>query len=105
MHNRAWLLALIVLCPSCRHASRMAPVRAAAAQSDWVDLTPQMELRIESAYYRDGVPKQGLEGYLGTETAHVQVRSRGLRLLSIDHVLKPHPREQAPVERMIPASQ
>jgi hypothetical protein len=64
-----------------------------------------MQLRIENAYYRDGLPKHGINGYLGTETAHYQVRARGIRLLSVENVLKPHPREQPPVQELIPASQ
>jgi hypothetical protein len=55
-----------------------------------------MELRIQNANYRDGFPKHGTDGYLGTETAHYQVRNRGVRLLSVDDALRPHPREQPP---------
>jgi hypothetical protein len=64
-----------------------------------------MQLRIENAYYRDGFPKHGTNGYLGTETAHYQVRARGFRLLSVENVVKPHPREQPPVQELIPAAQ
>ena len=63
-----------------------------------------MELRIQNAYYRDGLPKQGVDGYLGTETAHFQVRERGVRLLSVENLLKPHPREEPPVQELIPPS-
>jgi hypothetical protein len=34
-----------------------------------MELRPQMELRIENAYYRKGMPKRGLDGFLGTEIA------------------------------------
>lgn len=88
-----------------RQGARITPPRANAAQSGWVDLRPQMELRIQNAYYRDGFPKHGIDGYLGTETAHFQVRARGFRLLAVENLLKPHPREQPPVQELIPESQ
>ena len=101
------LLIVLFLCASCarRHVVAVAPPRLNATQSNWVDLHPQMQLRIENAYYRDGVPKHGINGYLGTEIAHYQVRARGVQLLSIENVLKPHPREQPPVQELIPDSQ
>jgi hypothetical protein len=101
------LLAAILLSASCarRPVAIVTPASVKATQSNWVDLRPQMQLRVENAYYQDGLPKHGINGYLGTETAHYQVRVRGLRLLSVENVLKPHPREQPPVQELIPASQ
>jgi hypothetical protein len=95
---------LVLLCSACHHAVRITPPRAGATQSDWLDLQPAMQIRIQNAYYRDGFPKHGVDGYLGTETAHFEVRTRGIRLLSVEDLLKPHPREQAPVPELIPAS-
>lgn len=71
----------------------------------WLDLRPQMELRIENAYYRDGVPKRGLAGYLGTEIARYQVRPSGLRLVSVQSGLKERSTAYLPVQQLVRASQ
>jgi hypothetical protein len=71
-----------------------------------IDLRPQMELRIENAYYRKGSSRRGLEGYLGTEIAKYQVRPKsGLRLVSAQSGLTKRPLDQPPVQDLIPASQ
>ena len=68
---------------------------------DWMDLRPQMELRIENAYYRAGMSRRGLDGYLGTEIARYKVRSgEGLQLLSIQS-MKDRPAEQPPIQQLI----
>ena len=92
---------------SCRHAVRtlQAP-KTNPVGSGWVDLRPRMELRIENAYYREGEPKHGIAGFLGTEIAHYQVRpNRGLRLLSVESAVTRRPRDQGPVQELIRASQ
>ena len=100
------LLTASVFSSCCaRQPLRIAPPRANATQSAWVDLHPQMEIHIQNACYRDGAPKHGIDGYLGTETARFQVRARGIRLLAVENLLKPHPREQPPVQELIPESQ
>ena len=72
----------------------------------WQDLRPQMDLRIENAYYKDGVPKHGLAGFLGTEAAVYRVRpARGLRLVSADPALAQQPRDQPPVQDLLRRSQ
>ncbi len=60
-----------------------------------MDLRPGMELSIENAYYADGMPKRGLNGFLGTEVARYEVRPRGLRLLSVQP-MKNRPADQVP---------
>jgi hypothetical protein len=71
-----------------------------------VDLRPRMELRIENAYYREGEPKRGIAGFLGTEIAHYQVRTnRGLRLLAVESAVAVRPRDQGPVQELIRPSQ
>ena len=73
---------------------------------DWLDLRPRMELWIENAYYREGMPKRGLNGFLGTEIALYQVRPQaGLRLISVESHLKRRPRDQPPVQQLMRASQ
>ena len=70
--------------------------------SGWVNLRPWLELRIENAYYREGAPKHGLDGFLGTEIARYQVRAGGgLRLISVRSELKRRPPDQPPVENLI----
>ena len=50
-----------------------------------MDLHPQMELRIENAYYKDGMSRKGLNGFLGTETARFIVQPGGeLGLMSVN---------------------
>ena len=71
----------------------------------WVDLRPQMVLRIETAYYQDGAPKRGLAGYLGTEVAHFRaVPKAGLQLGEVTP-LPQRPRNQAPVQQLVPQAQ
>jgi hypothetical protein len=103
-----WPFVLVLLFSvSCapRHAVSTA-VQVKPVQGGWVDLVPRMELRIENAYYRDGMPKRGSAGYLGTETARFQVRPKGgLRFLSIQSALPQRPRDQLPVQELIRTSQ
>ncbi len=67
----------------------------------WMDLHPWMELSIENAYYKEGAPKRGLDGFLGTEIARYQVRPQGgLRQLSVQS-MKQRPTDQAPVQHLI----
>jgi hypothetical protein len=71
----------------------------------WVDLRPGMELRIENAYYQPGMPRRGLNGFLGTEVARYKVRSRGgLQLLSTQS-MKDRPSGDLPVQQLIRPSE
>jgi hypothetical protein len=73
--------------------------------ADWMDLHPWMDLRIENAYYKDGFPKRGLDGYLGTEVARYQVIPKGgLRQVSV-RSMKDRPADQPPVEDLISRTQ
>jgi hypothetical protein len=70
-----------------------------------MDLRPQMELRIENAYYRKGMPKRGLDGFLGTEIARYYLRPQGgLKSVSI-RSMSGRPPDQMPVQQLIPTSQ
>lgn len=70
-----------------------------------MDLHPEMELRIENAYYRPGVRRRGSHRFVGTEIARYRVRSNGtLRLLSVQPV-KDRPRGEPPVQQLIPRRQ
>src|ERR1700737_4049502 len=92
---------------SCRHpGGGLRGPKTNPVGSGGVDLRPLMELRIENAYYREGEPKRGIAGFLGTETAHYQVRgNRGLRVRSIESAVAVRPRDQGPVQELIRASQ
>lgn len=71
----------------------------------WMDLRPKMELRIENAYYRPGVRRSGLHGFLGTEIARYRVRANGaLRLVSVKPI-KDRPKSQMPVQKLIGAAE
>jgi hypothetical protein len=73
--------------------------------TDWMDLHPWMELRIENAYYKTGYPKRGLDGYLGTEVAQYQVEPKGgLRQISV-RSMKERPVGQLPVQDLIRRTQ
>jgi hypothetical protein len=81
------VLGALLLCMSCanrRPLSSSSISRAHTPQGSWVDLLPQMELKIENAYFDPAMPRQGLSGYLGMEIARYQVGSgRGLSPLGI----------------------
>lgn len=67
----------------------------------WVDLRPQMELRVENAYYLPGMPRRGLNGFLGTEVARYKMQSHGgLQLLSVES-MKNRPSEDLAVQQLI----
>jgi hypothetical protein len=71
----------------------------------WMDLRPGMELRIEDAYYRPGMSRRGLNGFLGTEIARYKLQSHGgLQLLSVQS-MKDRPNDQPPVQRLISLSE
>jgi hypothetical protein len=77
-----------------------------AAGGGWQDLHPGMDLRVENAYYKDGVPRHGLVGYLGTEAAVYRVRpKKGLRLVSAKTHLPRRPDDQPPAQDLIRPSQ
>jgi hypothetical protein len=89
-----------------RHTVGSLPVpRPEAAHGLWVDLRSQMELRIENAYYKEGAVKRGILGFLGTEIARYQVRTRGLGLIAVEATLSQRPRDQPPVQKLLRTSQ
>jgi hypothetical protein len=66
----------------------------------WVDLRPLMSLHIENAYYKEGAPKRGLNGFLGTEIASYRVEPK-LKLVSVESKLERRPSDQAAVQDLI----
>jgi hypothetical protein len=97
---KASLLALLLFSLSC--ATPHWQNRVPTPGQGWLDLRPPMQLRVENAYYREGAPKRGLNGYLGTEIAYYQVQPNGhLRLLST-RPMKDRPHDQPPVDRLMP---
>ena len=74
--------------------------------SAWVELRPEMELRIENAYYREGSTQRRLADYLGTQVAHYQVRPNGaLKLLSVESNVKEPAGNQPPVQSLVSVAQ
>jgi|SRR5579871_1788478 len=100
----AFVILLSAACKSRHTAAAPAVPRPDPAQGTWVDLRPQMELRVENAYYKEGALKRGLAGFLGTEIARYQVRRAGLRLMAVEAVLTQRPRDQLPVQQLLPTS-
>jgi len=71
----------------------------------WVNLRPKMGLRVENAYFHEGAPRHGLAGFIGTEVADYRVRGTGsLRLVSVESRVAQPPRDQAPVQDLLPPS-
>ena len=70
------------------------------AGQPWIDLTPNMELSIENAYYQPGAPRTGLAGFLGTEIARYAVLSSGLDLLSVQS-MPSRPQSDVAVQELI----
>jgi hypothetical protein len=71
----------------------------------WMDLRPEMELRIENAYYQPGIPRRGLDGFLGTEVARYKVRANGRLQLQSVQSMKHRPNDQPPVQQLMGTSQ
>ena len=73
---------------------------------NWLDLHPRMRLRVENAYYRAGMPKHGVDGFVGTQIALYRVRENGaLRLLSMESKVPELPVDQPPVKQLLPSPQ
>jgi hypothetical protein len=69
---------------------------------DGIDLLPLMELRIENAYYPEGAPKHGMDGFLGTEVARYRVATDiGLQLISTQPLPVQRPADQLSAEELI----
>jgi len=68
-----------------------------------IDLRPQMELRIENAYYQKGSSRRGLDGFLGTEIARYEVTVQGLKLVMVQS-MKERPADDVPVTELIAAA-
>jgi len=72
----------------------------------WVELRPEIELRIENAYFREGAPKRGLANFLGTEIARYHVLSTGaLEQIAVQSRLEQRPADQPPVQQLLSESQ
>jgi len=72
----------------------------------WVDLRPQIELRIENAYFREGAPKHGLANFLGTEIARYRMLSTGaLEEIAVQSRVEQRPADQPPVQQLLSESQ
>lgn len=74
--------------------------------SGWVELRPQIELRIENAYFREGAPKRGLANFLGTEIARYRVLATGsLEQIAVQSRLAQRPADQPAVQQLLSESQ
>lgn len=73
---------------------------------DWVELRPQIELRVENAYFREGAPKRGLANFLGTEIARYRMLPAGaLEQIAVQSRLPQRPADQPPVQQLLSESQ
>lgn len=72
----------------------------------WVELRPLTELRVENAYFREGLPKHGLANFLGTEIARYRVLPAGrLERVSVKSRVPRRPPDQPPVQQLVSDSQ
>lgn len=71
----------------------------------WMDLRSDMQLRIENAYYEPGMPRHGLNGFLGTEVAHLEVRANGTLQFTSVQPMNSRPGDQLPVTDLVQAWQ
>jgi hypothetical protein len=72
----------------------------------WVELRPEIQLRVENAYFRDGAPKRGLANFLGTEIARYQMLATGeLEQTAVQSRVEQRPADQPPVQKLLSESQ
>jgi hypothetical protein len=72
----------------------------------WVELRPQMQLRVENAYFREGAAKHGLANFLGTEIARYRVIETGaIEEISVESRVEQRPSDQPPVQQLLSESQ
>jgi hypothetical protein len=72
----------------------------------WVELRPQIELRVENAYFREGAPKHGLANFLGTEIVRYRMLPTGtLEQLTVESRLERRPADQPPVQELLGEAQ
>jgi hypothetical protein len=80
--------------------------RFAHVGAGWVELGPQIELRVENAYFREGTPKRGLANFLGTEIARYRVLPAGaLEQIAVQSRVAQRPADQPPVQQLLSESQ
>jgi hypothetical protein len=103
----AMALTFGVSCATRRPGAKVPPPASTmASRVEYVDLLPQTELHILTAYFKEGAPRTGIEGYLGTESADYRARvSRGLQLVREESQVATHPADQPPARELIPLSQ
>lgn len=65
-----------------------------------LDLRPEMEIRVENAYYEKGFSRKGVKGFLGTEVARYEITPHGLHLLSAVPMTG-RPASDLPVQNLI----
>lgn len=74
--------------------------------SGWVELRPEIELRVENAYFREGAPKRGLANFLGTEIARYRMLATGaLDQIAVQSRVAQRPADQPPVQQLLGESQ
>jgi hypothetical protein len=72
----------------------------------WVELRPEIELRVENAYFREGAPKRGLANFLGTEIARYQMLATGaLEQIAVQSRVAQRPADQPPVQQLLSETQ
>ena len=98
-------LLLCLLSPlSCTRRQHSISVPVLPPNQNYVDLLPQLRLRIENAYYNAAASRRGVEGFLGTEIAKYEVTAQGLQLLSVQP-MKGRSKGQMPVQKIISTRQ
>jgi hypothetical protein len=103
------LTAALACCLSCtpkRPVAKTPPPPANGLRIEYVDLLPQTELHILTAYFKEGAPRTGIEGYLGTASAEYRARpTGGLELTREESNVAAFPADQPPPRELIRPSQ
>jgi hypothetical protein len=104
---RPVLLAILVFASACHRkpAAQRHPVLTPDISRGWIDITPDVVLKIENAYFKDGAAVRDISSYLGTELLSLKAANNNT-LRTLDHrPLPSRPAAQPPVVSLLPESQ
>lgn len=98
------ILFLLLLTASChRHHPAPAPPPAPPdLTAGWVNLTPGMVVKLETAYFKDGATVRNVETYIGTELLSLVAQSDGTLSPAEHRTLPTRPKAQPAVARLVP---
>ncbi len=101
------VLLLLLLTPAClrKPAAQRPPALAPDISRGWIDITPNVVLKIENAYFKDGAAVRDISTYLGTELLSLKAAKNNSLLFLNHHPLPNRPPAQPPVLSLLPEPQ